>query len=316
MTIERAISLVQEFEKHQKKHPGPIPHSIHFDFKKIPYHIHFSAVFHGDEVGSLPGLLSVIEDLQTGKISYSGKVTFTLGNVEALKKGVRFVEEDLNRVFYDFNSSPSLERKRAKELAHVIDQADIFCDFHQTICPTSEAFYLFKNKPRNHHIIRSLGVTPFVITSEPQASINPGKVAGVEYAEKQNTPGFVIELTQKGFNPDAAKKARELMLNMFRLAEKIPQDPQAAQKQSQEFPQLKHLQISHHQTFSDRKMRLHPGWKNLQYINKGTILGTHADESDLVMPHDGYFLFPKYPHRDQDHTVIGPVPVDLFMVAQ
>ena len=57
-----------------------------------PYTIHLSGIIHGNEVGSLPTLIQLIEDLETGALTFGGKINVSLGNPEASK-----IEQTLRR---------------------------------------------------------------------------------------------------------------------------------------------------------------------------------------------------------------------------
>ena len=53
----------------------------------------------------------------------------------------RYLEADLNRVFLDTGNDRH-EDRRAKQAMPILDAADVFLDFHQTILPTAQPFHL------------------------------------------------------------------------------------------------------------------------------------------------------------------------------
>ena len=104
--------LIRQFENHEKKHPGIIPDSVFFDFGNHDGHISISSIIHGNEVGSLPAILKLIDHLITKKIKYEGKISFILGNKKASFENKRYLQHDLNRSFGKNNPvgpTPGLE---------------------------------------------------------------------------------------------------------------------------------------------------------------------------------------------------------------
>ena len=79
--------------------PTEASHSI--NMTAVSVLLHLSGIIHGNEVGSLPTLIQLIEDLETGATYHGGKINVTLGNPEASKLNRRFVDADLNRLFLD-----------------------------------------------------------------------------------------------------------------------------------------------------------------------------------------------------------------------
>ena len=94
---------------------------------------------HGNEVGSLPAAVRLVETLKGQDLRFGGRVTVFIGNPEAGLEDRRFLEADLNRVFLDGVAS-SHEANRAREIMPILDTADLFIDFHQTILATEQPY--------------------------------------------------------------------------------------------------------------------------------------------------------------------------------
>ena len=75
-------------------HPGPYEYDwvYHHDGGRYPTHIVFGLMVHGNEFGSLPGALKVIEALHEKSLHFGGKVTFFVGNPEAGLANQRFLK--------------------------------------------------------------------------------------------------------------------------------------------------------------------------------------------------------------------------------
>ncbi|UWX54474.1 succinylglutamate desuccinylase/aspartoacylase family protein [Maribacter litopenaei] len=61
----------------------------------------FTAGIHGNEPSGVFALVKVLDDIKSKSIDVRGKVYAIAGNVSALKQGVRYNREDLNRMWND-----------------------------------------------------------------------------------------------------------------------------------------------------------------------------------------------------------------------
>ncbi len=93
---------------------------------------------HGDERA---GIVALERFLPTFQIS-RGSVFLIFGNPEAMKRGVRYVEENLNRCFFSNREAGSLEARRAQELLPILDQASAVLDLHATRSDASVPFLI------------------------------------------------------------------------------------------------------------------------------------------------------------------------------
>ena len=165
-------NYLKTFSELAEKHNNGIPYSLTLDFKKHKGHIVFSGLVHGNETGSLPAIIKIIQSLLTKKISYGGKVSFFLGNIPAAQQNVRFIEMDLNRSFGEkVTANSTTEAKRARELTPLLQQADIYYDFHQTIMPCLRPFYIFEMDLQSYYWARSTGISCTYVTRKKGADI-------------------------------------------------------------------------------------------------------------------------------------------------
>lgn len=58
-----------------------------------------SAGIHGNETAPIELLANIINDLFAGRLALAERVLFVLGNPEAIRQGVRYLENDMNRMF-------------------------------------------------------------------------------------------------------------------------------------------------------------------------------------------------------------------------
>ena len=141
--MSQAQTYLDVFSRLQVDHGGPIDWSLHFDFGQHTKHMVFGGITHGNETGSLPAMAQMAQNLADGQTSYGGRVTLMLGNIQACLQDKRFLEADLNRVFLE-EAPESQEKDRAFEMMKVLDTADVFIDFHQTIEPSENRSTSFR----------------------------------------------------------------------------------------------------------------------------------------------------------------------------
>lgn len=305
-----------QFHRASLERPGSIPDSVHFDFKKHNKHIVILTLIHGNETGSLPAVVDCINELKNGDLTFGGKITFILGNRDAFLANVRFIHEDLNRMFFDFGNITSPEKKRASEIASVIDSADFLLDLHQTIGVTPCPFYVCKDRSINHQWAQALEASQHVIVSDPKESISAGLVSAIEHADSRDIPALVIELSQMGLRKEAHNIAYKSICDLLSLKDKIEFNQTNLSEINRHKPKTRQLKISEHVHFDSRRKRLMPGWNNLQFVTAGTPLGYNEDGSIFEMTRDGYLLFPKYPPRNSENEAIGVIPKEIVEIVR
>ncbi len=303
----------QQFQQWCEEAPGKIPYSVEFDFAKHDTHIVFSFLVHGDEVGSFPAILRAIHELQSGSLKFGGKVSFCLGNYEAMKVNKRFTEEDLNRCFAR-QEIDTYEKSRAKELESLIQSSDYFIDFHQTIGPTQAPFYLLsKHLKKSYDFAKLVDEAPYVLLLDEKEE-SKKYITSMNYASLNESVAFTIELSQKGFAQEAEQKC-------FRVIEKalywIEQEQEEINlnKLADGMPELKCLEMNFSQAFTHPKVKLIDGLVNLQKVEKGQILGHDENAEPLLAAKSAYLFFPKYPGRDQNQEALKPLPHYIYVLA-
>ncbi len=303
--------LLSAFKLRAKENPGPYPYTVSFDFGSSSKSIFICSAIHGDEVGSIPALLRVIDDIKSKKITYNGKITLALGNVEAIKIGKRFVEEDMNRIFGKTGLN-TIDGRRAEEISFLIASHDMLIDLHQTIGPTKSPFYVIRGSEENIQLSKILASAPLAIIAEEAEFNGTGRMTATAYASQKNTFAYTLELSQKGYSPQAESLAYETIVKTLHILSTRKMSDWALLAESA--PPLELISIQYSHEFTDPKMRLLPGFANGDFCEKDTILGDVGDVGDhkILAPFDGYIFFPKYPNRGTDQNATRPLPSHLF----
>ena len=307
---------LDRFNEIANKCPGTAPWSFRFEGGQHQKHILFGGITHGNEVGSLPSLVQLAENLISQQTKFGGIITIMLGNVEACLADKRFIEADLNRVFLD-SAPKSLEKSRAKELMSLFDGIDLFIDFHQTIEPSESPFFIFPFHLAGYHWARLAAGGLRLVTRDPAREFAKGQVCADEYARSLGVPGITIEMGQKGLTELSAGLTSQCCHRaMFAMDEIARGETIDKLVKSEDSSELEFFEIQSAQTFDSEYMRLDPGLKNFSRVKAGQVIG-QADRAGapLKANMDGYLLFPKYPRRSDSHAALGPYPSEIYNLA-
>jgi succinylglutamate desuccinylase len=313
---EKVAYYLNEFQKYEKNYGNGIPYSITINKGKHSGHIIFSSLVHGNEVGSLPGILKCIDDIISNKIKFFGKVSFFLGNIEACLKNLRFVESDLNRSFGEnYKGALSKERKRALEIMPLLKQADVYFDFHQTIMPCLKPFYIFEMNKQSYYWARAAGVANTLVTRKKGISFSSAGMCTDEFVRSLHKAGITIELGEKGFHKESEIMSYEIMKRSLKCLDKVFLKHSSIIKLSRKNIDFEFLNIVYREPFHHAKMQLNEGIINFKSITTETKLGVNQFGKDIFSKYSGYILFPKYPKRSENGEAIPPLPGEIFVVA-
>jgi succinylglutamate desuccinylase len=275
-----------------------------------PLHLVIGTMVHGEECGTLPGVLAVMEDLVAQRLTVPGRVTFFLGNAEAGLANQRFLETDLNREF-SATPSDSHEGRRARQLKPLLDAADVFLDLHQTIQPSAEPFWIFPFQVPGWQWARAIRGAAVWITRAPDVTFSLAGVCADEYVRLAGKPGLTLELGEKGFDHGAEARAEAAVRRAIAVAAAIAEGatlPALAEAE----PEIAFFETVHREPFSHDALALRPGLVNFQRVARGEELhapGTPA----LVTPAAGAVVFPKYPPI-VDGRYQQPLPAEIYRI--
>ncbi len=307
---------LDQFQSLARHYPGPAPWSFRFEGEEHCKHILFGGITHGNEIGSLPALIELAEDLINQKTKFGGIVTIMLGNVEACRADQRFLEADLNRVFLD-SAPESKEKKRAAELMDLFEGIDLFVDFHQTIEPSETPFFIFPFHLAGYQWARIASGGLVLVTRNPVKEFAKGQVCADEYARNLGVPGITIEMGQKGLTEMSANLTTQCCLRVMAAMDRITAgETLESIVEADGNAELRFFEIQFAQEFDSQFMQLMPGLKNFTPVEAGQVIGqADLDGTPLMVPMDGYLLFPKYPIRLQNNAAKVPYPSEIYNLA-
>jgi|688.fasta_scaffold50100_5 succinylglutamate desuccinylase len=112
---------------------------------------------HGNEVAGVEAMVKFKKHFDLKKLNLKqGKIILILGNPQAYKSGLRFVNQNLNRVF-DGNLQDTLESKRAKNIYDFLkdyDKIDYILDLHSVSVGEFKAAIYLKEGSNQEQVLR------------------------------------------------------------------------------------------------------------------------------------------------------------------
>ena len=255
--------------------------------------------------------------LSENKINYGGKVTLFLGNKHAAMRKSRFTEYDLNRSFgYGVKNNPSYERGRAEEIMSILETADVFIDFHQTMRPSQFPFYIFSMHEESYYWAQAAGVAKAFITRKPGSQFSDAGMCSDEFMRASlNKVGITLELGEQGFHKDAENYTKIVILRSLKNMNKIQKGYTTIKRLARKNCSFEFFETRYREPFKHPKKKLKEGFCNFDYIQRGDCIGEDEEGKPLFSKETGYILFPKYPATyDQIQTM--PLSGELFVLAQ
>jgi succinylglutamate desuccinylase len=294
-----------------RRRAGPIDDPYVSTYGSGGAHLVIGSVVHGDEVGSLPAVIRVMEAIDAGALTVPGRLTIFLGNPEAALAGRRFLETDLNRMFVP-EPPDTLEGRRSRVLRRVLDDADVFIDLHQTILPTTQPFWIFPFQIPGWRWARALGTASVWVTRHPEQNFSLEGCCADEYVRLAGKPGITIELSQRGLRPEAEARAWATITRALQiaaaLADGAPFGPLAEAS-----PEITFYETAHREPFHSGALALRPGLANFLPVEAGELMSAEGTP-EIRAPYGGCILFPKYPPRGADGQYTGPLPGEIYRV--
>ncbi|MAN59180.1 MAG: succinylglutamate desuccinylase [Flavobacteriaceae bacterium] len=266
---------------------------------------------HGNEPSGLLSLREIFAELTLSRPNIKGTVVGVAGNLNGLRKGVRFIDEDLNRTWKAENIENNLRDSHEKEEMHEIIATlenyppnkfteRYFLDCHTT-SSASLPYISVQDKGSNDRWAHRFPV--YIIRGF--SDIVSGTID--DYLSKQGLTGFVFEggqheaaeavTHQKAIQWLALKEACGLDFNDL---SEVPQSVEFLRNKEAQ----KTFEIAYrHGLEPNDDFSMEPGYENFQSIKKGELLAHHNGQpitsqwnAQIFMPlyqaqgNDGFFV--------------------------
>ncbi|WP_313111030.1 succinylglutamate desuccinylase/aspartoacylase domain-containing protein [Aequorivita sediminis] len=279
-----------------------------------------TAGVHGNEPSGIVALKKVFKILNSEKPSIKGKVIGVSGNREALKQGVRYIDEDLNRTWTKNNIAS--KKKNSHEKHEMFDIIEVlknypeedftkryFLDCHTTSA-ASEPYISVQDKNDNDtwahefptYIIR--GFSDIVLGCIDHYESRIG-ITGFVFEGGQHESA-ISEKNHEGMIWLALKNACHLDLNLLQSY------PEAAAMLIDKRKDRKTFEIKYRHGIKDEDdFKMEPNYSNFQAIKKKELLA-HQNGKPIYSEWDAYIFMPLYQSQGNDgFFIVEEVEIEL-----
>lgn len=224
-----------------------------------------------------------------------GTLTVALGNIEAIKRGERFIDgKDLNRYFTDEHveesSEGSTEEKRAQLLAALIRESEVVLDIHSTNRP-SVPFISSKIDGVHERFYRWFGYEN--VLEDPNYVLAGERATVDEYADAMGNIGVCIETGQAGDTRGVSAVLTSIMgvLEELGIVSASRKPPTMS---------VNRYTLTTSIVLGEKGFRFNDTLQvhSFEAFSEGTVIG-YEGEDEVVMPYDGVIVFPKLPEHMQ-----------------
>jgi len=272
------------------------------------------AALHGNEPSGIIAFRRVIARLEKRDAPFRGRLVGLAGNLPALERGERFVDEDLNRIWQPhrvehYATLPWDERTvEARQQAELLEQLDReldraggtvhFLDMH-TSSAEGKPFVCIGDTLRNRDFATRFPV-PVILGLEEQVD-----GALLEYI---NNKGHVTVGVEAGQHDDpASADFHEAFLSLALVSADCMQKDELPRYEEMrarlcaagaKLPRVLEVRYRHPVAPADR-FRMRPGYENFHRIQVGEALA-EDNRGDVRAPETGRILLPLYQGQGDD----------------
>lgn len=267
---------------------------------------------HGNEPSGVEAIERVKARLEHARPAFRGRFVGLAGNLPALAQRVRFIDEDLNRIFSpervaalgtdpadEDARSPSSERRQQRELLHHLDElfdeavgGVVFLDLHTSSAP-GEPFVCIGDTLPNRRLALQLPV-PAILGLEEQVD-----GALLEHVNNQGHITIGVEAGQHDAASSIDHHEAVLLLALVAsgcLDERDLPDADALRTRlraaADRLPPVLEVRYRHPVAPGDGFV-MRPGYENFEPVHEGDLLGQDR-EGEIRAPESGRILLPLY----------------------
>jgi succinylglutamate desuccinylase len=271
---------------------------------------------HGNEIAGIRALKNVISELKDKADQFCGTMAALCGNLTAIRRGVRYIDEDMNRIWNpsminEIRQTPAGEHKTSeraemKNLLVILDQylqksspfPTIFADLHSFSAP-GKMIAITSPQKENIDLLHNLQA-PLVFGLQ---EILGG--AAIHYYQQRGCITFALE-GGRHQDPETVQNIKSSMMRVLQSAGCFdnPGFPDLNRYQNklaeknQNLPDQVEFVYQHLIEPGDR-FEMRPGYENFQQIDEGEWLA--ADKHGKIRAKcDGYLLMPLYQNQGRD----------------
>lgn len=273
------------------------------------------AGMHGNEPAGVAAANNILAKLKSVRPAINGRLLLVRANICALEQGVRYIDEDMNRLWFPSiienlretteDQIDSSERIEIKRLLTILDRIDnqsdrptILADLH-TFSADGYMFTISSTNPQQRKLLANLQVPMVFGIGESLRG------TALRYYQKQGFISFGLEGGQHQHNLTEGNITSALMLLLQAVGciqqqyvSEIREYRQYLKRQTKHLPVETELVYQHIIEPGDNFM-MRPGYQNFQPVKKGEWLANDKN-GKIVARCDGYILMPLYQNQGND----------------
>ncbi|WP_041497463.1 M14 family metallopeptidase [Nonlabens marinus] len=271
--------------------------------------VFITAAVHGNEPSGVKALEEVFSQLRASKAQINGTLIGLRGNRGALEKGVRFIDEDLNRTWKPIKIAKQIKDTHEElemeeiieildmELAHHKGQKAYFLDCHTT---SSQSAPYMSVQVKNDNDEWAHRFPTYIVRGF--SDIVNGSID--HYFTDRGLTGFTFEAGQHD-DPASARHHQSMIWLMLKEAcdldlTQIKTHPQCVESLKNEAPDQKTFEIIHRHEIKDGDdFKMKAGFDNFQKISKGELLA-HNNGAELKSTWNARIFMPLYQGQGND----------------
>lgn len=270
---------------------------------------------HGNEYAGVDAAQNIFKMLDGIQPKINGRLILLRANLPALGQNVRYVDEDMNRLWFpaivdQVRNTPeakieSSERRQMKQLLALLDDIErgtdgpiILADIH-TFSAEGNMFSITNTDPRQRKLLSNLHV-PMVFGIEKSL-----RGTALAYYQQQDFISFGLEGGQHENELTEYNITASLLLLLHAVGciekqyvAKIKEFERHLKDHTKHLPVETEL-VYQHIIESGDDFRMRPGYTNFQRIKKGEWLASDRD-GKIIAQIDGYILMPLYQDQGDD----------------
>lgn len=273
----------------------------------------FTSGIHGNEPSGVFALQKVINFLQTNNIPIKGSIYALSGNLKALKKGVRYLKEDLNRLW----SSKRMKQLNNEDITTLNEdqeeQKELNILFQEIILNEKGPFYFMDLHTTSGETIPFLTVNDSLLNRKFTMQFPVPLILGIEEFLEGPLLSYINELGYVAFGfeggqhddltsienheafiylslvfSESIKKESINFLHYYEVLAKTSIDSRGI------FEIFYHYKIKKNETF-----KMFPGFLNFQRIKKGQKLAL-SNNNEVYAYKNSRILMPQYQKQGED----------------
>ena len=250
-------------------------------------HLIVLGAIHGDETCGPIAIKKVIQKFEGKESSLlKGKVTFVpVCNADAYAQGVRFVEENLNRIICKHETPKNNEQHFANDVCDLISSADVMLDLHSFEAEGDPMVFLDHPEAEVQGLAEVLGGKVILYGWD---NIYEGEAISSEctesWAYKNCVKGLTFECGKNG-TEESNVVAYEAILRTLSFYSMIEVDIDPAQTKPHHIEMDKVVLKEKDGTFAE-------SFKDVVELKKDTLISIYNDGTEIRMPYDGFLILP------------------------